>query len=485
MSNIEKFNSFLEDNYLIEVNLSASFLEMRGPRHIGKYVAPFLSKSGIEKTKKAFKGTGTPVEKIGAEGHGALHDPNAEHTHVLGSAHGEHPAGTPVKIEHVFHKDEKTIYAKTKDHGDIPLSKIQKPKSLATERTGGYGFGVEAKVAKNLGLKQAAGSSNKDRDFEMDHPQQKAAVRGKVKIVPKPKKLVRGESKLEKGRFGVTSLAHKDGKWGFTGDPKMHAVFAKATVNGKPLLDHLNKSFPNGKITRGFKADPHPGTSLHYLNQSDTNVLHIHDKKTGHSTTYTVGNSLKGMTNLGHLSNKEIHQLDGRISVEPSAKGKGRIAHSPNIGKMRELASRSQNDSSHRTLEDIRHARDFTTAVKKIKIKKAVNEDAPAMSMGAGIQGLSSAQGNPIAGFDPVMTKTPLRRKPPVMFGGKAVFKVPSDRFYKARMGKKKFEHYSSYVGRDDLGEEIRTYIRENPNAPVILEDETTGAMFYLKYGKR
>jgi hypothetical protein len=117
--------------------------------------------------------------------------------------------------------------------------------------------------------------------------------------------------------------------------------------------------------------------------------------------------------------------------------------------------------------------------------KDFIKEDAPAMSIGGGMQTLPSAQGDPIAGRDPLMMGGKvLRRKPPQMFGGKAVFKVPSDRFYKARLGKKKFEHYSSYVGRDEIGEEIRAYIKENPTAPVIIEDEITGAMFYLKYGK-
>jgi hypothetical protein len=118
--------------------------------------------------------------------------------------------------------------------------------------------------------------------------------------------------------------------------------------------------------------------------------------------------------------------------------------------------------------------------------KEFIKEDAPAMSIGAGMQGLPSAEGKPVAGYDPLMMGGKvLRRKPPQMFGGKAVFKVPSDRFYKARLGKKKFEHYSSYVGRDEIGEEIRNYIKENPNAPVIIEDELTGSMFYLKHGKR
>lgn len=120
------------------------------------------------------------------------------------------------------------------------------------------------------------------------------------------------------------------------------------------------------------------------------------------------------------------------------------------------------------------------------KFKDFIKEDAPAVSVGAGgMQGLSSAQGAPVAGYDKILMKSPLRRKPPAMFGGKAVFKVPSDRFYKARLGKKKFEHYSSYVGRDDIGDEIRAYIKENPNSPVILEDEITGAMFYLKSGNK
>jgi hypothetical protein len=99
--------------------------------------------------------------------------------------------------------------------------------------------------------------------------------------------------------------------------------------------------------------------------------------------------------------------------------------------------------------------------------------------------------GGPIAGLPPdfppvaagVKTGSSMLRRS--SFGKMAVFKVPPDRFYKARLGKKKFEHYSSYVGRDEIGEEIRAYIKENPNAPVILEDEITGAMFYLKHGKR
>ena len=75
-----------------------------------------------------------------------------------------------------------------------------------------------------------------------------------------------------------------------------------------------------------------------------------------------------------------------------------------------------------------------------------------------------------------------LRRK---KFAGKEVFVVSSDAFNKARLGKKKFEHYSSYVGKDEIGEEIRQFAKENRDEPIILEDELTGAMVYLRYGKR
>jgi hypothetical protein len=85
----------------------------------------------------------------------------------------------------------------------------------------------------------------------------------------------------------------------------------------------------------------------------------------------------------------------------------------------------------------------------------------------------------------PVGSAPMLRRKPHSFFGGRAVFKVSSDAFNKARLGKKKFEHYTSYIGHNDLAQEIREYAMQNKDEPIIIEDEVTGAMVYLKYGKR
>jgi hypothetical protein len=118
--------------------------------------------------------------------------------------------------------------------------------------------------------------------------------------------------------------------------------------------------------------------------------------------------------------------------------------------------------------------------------KDFIKEDAPANSVGAGgMQGLSSAQGNPIAGYDTILTKKILRRKPHDVFGGKAVFKVNSEAFNKAIHGKLYKKRYSSYVGRDGVGQEIREYAKQNPTAPIIVQDEITGAMYYLRRGKK
>lgn len=112
-----------------------------------------------------------------------------------------------------------------------------------------------------------------------------------------------------------------------------------------------------------------------------------------------------------------------------------------------------------------------------MKRLKTIKEE---MSVGAGvIAGMPTA--SPAEQTPVVLTPMQRRKK----FAGKDVFVVSSDAFHKAKLGKKKFEHYSSYVGRDEIGKEIQEFARSNKDAPIILEDELTGAMVYLRYGKR
>jgi len=102
----------------------------------------------------------------------------------------------------------------------------------------------------------------------------------------------------------------------------------------------------------------------------------------------------------------------------------------------------------------------------------------------------NSAGGGAIAGIgvgdkgEPGMSQSKiLRRK----FAGHEVFDVESDYFHKCKDGKKKFHKYEDYVGNDEQGEAIRQYGRDRKTQklPIIVADKRTGAMLYLKYGKK
>lgn len=73
----------------------------------------------------------------------------------------------------------------------------------------------------------------------------------------------------------------------------------------------------------------------------------------------------------------------------------------------------------------------------------------------------------------------------PMNFAGQKVFKVPTTSFIKARMGKKKYTRWHNYVGEAENAEEIRSYALKNPKSAIILQDEQTGAMMYLRYGRK
>jgi len=86
-----------------------------------------------------------------------------------------------------------------------------------------------------------------------------------------------------------------------------------------------------------------------------------------------------------------------------------------------------------------------------------------------------------IAGLDgnPPASKSFLRR-----FAKNDVFVVDTERFNKARTGKKKYLKYEKYVGNDEVGNAIRVYGRKYPKKPIIIQDELTGAMTFLRHGR-
>jgi hypothetical protein len=554
MFNLSKF---LKEEFLIEKDNLHGSIDSGGKTvgHVVKYVLPFLNKAGRKKTadslsKYASRGKFDNLVQSDGENYNS----EAESTHTLQLPHGDHEAGTKVRISHVVTgtgEEKKRLFAVTHSHGVIPLSKIAKPESLRTESKAASGIYAEGRVAKNLGGAQA-GSSSTGIDFSYTGKgDSKPTIRGKEAIVEssseKPRKMVkgvdrpdvRGESKLMKGKFGqsVLSWDKKTKKWSLTGrNSTVNDQFSKATITGRDgkkrnILDHLNQFHPNGRINQGISADAAPGTAREYLNSSNINTLHIHNLKkrkggeviVDRGTTFTVGDTslARGKTRatkLGHLGNDDLLKLDGKVRILYTKTGKTEVTHYPPAGVMRDLADSSFNDpDNHRDLSNEEHAREFMQHVdehiRKFKNKKGgkrklnemlleakankaaaafermqlsnmtnVSEEAPANAMGtAGISGAQTAVNAGITGYD--LPIGMVRRKPPKMFAGKAVFTVPSSDFYNATLGKRKGKHYRSYV-KGELGEEVRQYALENKNAPIILEDETTGAMMYLKYGK-
>lgn len=67
--------------------------------------------------------------------------------------------------------------------------------------------------------------------------------------------------------------------------------------------------------------------------------------------------------------------------------------------------------------------------------------------------------------------------------GDYKVFPVDTKTFMSARNGKGRYERYDKYVGNSPLKEHIREYAMANTNKPVILKDECTGQICFLKYG--
>lgn len=95
-----------------------------------------------------------------------------------------------------------------------------------------------------------------------------------------------------------------------------------------------------------------------------------------------------------------------------------------------------------------------------------LTEDAPA----------NNVSGGNIAGAN----KDPVKMK---RFGRSDVFVVNSDVFARARFGKGRYHTYERYVGDCNIGQAIREYGRTYPKKPIIIEDEKSGAMLYLKQG--
>jgi hypothetical protein len=71
---------------------------------------------------------------------------------------------------------------------------------------------------------------------------------------------------------------------------------------------------------------------------------------------------------------------------------------------------------------------------------------------------------------------------PDSTFAQMPVFKVNQDDFAKCQNGKKKHAHWNKHIDTEsDYGKKIHGYAKKNPKSPIIVQDDKSGHMVYLK----
>jgi hypothetical protein len=379
-TSMKEFKEFLAEDFGFLTEAAGSSMvgsindsEKKGLRHLRNYVIPTLSKTQKRSVLAAFARHLNPGDFD--KEHGSAYDPAKPNkpTHTLTSKYGAHAAGTTVTATGAYHDDQGKIFIKTKQHGDIPQSKLGVPSGLAKSAFD-KGFKVEEVIAKNFGTK-AAGSTGTAYDF-VSHQEpgtgkatKDKRLQGKIKEVSgeeteeqieTPFTRLQGESKLERGKMGQSAcnFNQKTGKWELT-SAKLGKHFAKVKVDGMPLLQYLNEKHSKGKINKTITIPSPRGMARAYLGSSEINALHIHNGKTDKGTTFTIGddNPLIGKTTLGHLTNRDIDRLDGKIQIANTDSGKTQVIHRPHEPTMRTYANLSVDQPElHRDVTNEDHA---------------------------------------------------------------------------------------------------------------------------------
>jgi hypothetical protein len=370
----EGFKSFLDRGELLneKQNMEGNIgSEKKGIRHLTNYVLPYMSDENRQQVARKF------TQHISSgkikSGNGSNYNPDQNtNTHTLASDTNGHKAGTPVRVIGARHDNEGKIFVQTAMHGEVQMSKLNKPEELKKPNITQGGFTVEDKLAKNLGG-TAAGSTGTAHDFS--YRGEEGGIRGKARKIETDQPYLRGEAKQNKANMGVSSLKFdKDKKkWDFTNE-HLRDTFAKATHpdSGLPVLEHLNKFHSNGVIPNGFTASAAPGTVRSYLRGINANSLHLHRTESAgkrkeaidHGTTYSIGddNTFKGKTKMSHLANEDLDKLDGKLTVESTTTGSTRAAHKPSFKHFKEYADNSvTNPDQHVDLTREDHAKEVRT----------------------------------------------------------------------------------------------------------------------------
>jgi S1-C subfamily serine protease len=67
-------------------------------------------------------------------------------------------------------------------------------------------------------------------------------------------------------------------------------------------------------------------------------------------------------------------------------------------------------------------------------------------------------------------------------FAGAVVFEVNSKLFHNLTMQKRKGKHWRTYLEEDDCYAEIREWAKKNPKGKIVVRNESTGEMRYVRY---
>ena len=71
---------------------------------------------------------------------------------------------------------------------------------------------------------------------------------------------------------------------------------------------------------------------------------------------------------------------------------------------------------------------------------------------------------------------------PDSVFAQMPVFKVTQDEFAKCKDVKKRYERWSKHIDTEsDYGKKIHAYAKKNPKKSIIVQDDKSGHMVYLK----
>lgn len=235
----------------------------RASGHIERYVKPFLGKEEL--------------------------------THELAKNVGHLTSGEKVRLHSHFVKNGKHHVVISGEDGiqiETPVNSLYKQDSVL-KRKGDAGFKKESEMVETLkkeGLMDpntAPAGSTGGVDFHLV----KKKKQGEEKVGGQEADTLGGESKISlKAKMGAVALKHtKERGWHVSDKtraekPELTREFERSTVNGKPILDHLNDHWGDpseGNPLSQVTTDTSGMGPVHaYMRDHKAHVLHIHSHGT-------------------------------------------------------------------------------------------------------------------------------------------------------------------------------------------------------------